>query len=98
MKIEKIQKRFTKIIEGCKGLSYEERLEKLNLTTLEERRHRADLIQVFKIINDKEKTYPEDFFTFSERMRRINSMKMYKKRVNSVAATPRAPSMTVWSC
>ena len=83
MKIEKIQKRFTKIIEGCKGLSYEERLEKLKLTTLEERRHRADLIQVFKIINDKAKTYPEDFFTFSERMGRINSMKMYKKRVNS---------------
>jgi len=83
MKIEKIQKRFTKIIEGCKGLSYEERLKKLKLTTLEERRHRADLIQVFKIINDKAKTYPEDFFTFSERMGRINSMKMYKKRVNS---------------
>ena len=31
MKIEKIQKRFTKIIDGCKGLSYEERLEKIKI-------------------------------------------------------------------
>ena len=83
MKIEKIQKRYTKMIEGCKGLNYGERLERLSLTTLEERRHRADLIQVFKIINDKGKTYPNDFFTFSKRTGRKNTMKLYKKRVNS---------------
>ena len=83
MKIEKIQKRYTKMIEGCKSLSYGERLERLSLTTLEVRRHRADLIQVFKIINDEGRTYPNDFFTFRERTGRKNTMKIYKKRVNS---------------
>ena len=32
-----------------KGMSYEERLQKLKLWTLEERRNRQDLIEVFKI-------------------------------------------------
>ena len=37
------------MIKGMKGKSYEERLQKLNLWSLEERRSRQDLIQVFKI-------------------------------------------------
>jgi len=39
----------TRIIPGFKKLSYEERLRKLDLWTLEERRNRADLLQVFKM-------------------------------------------------
>jgi len=50
--LEKVQKRFTKMIHGCRALKYEERLHKLSITTLEERHNRADLIQVFKILND----------------------------------------------
>jgi len=40
--LEKIQQRFTKMIKGMKGKSYEERLQKLNLWSLEERRNRLD--------------------------------------------------------
>ena len=36
--LEKVQRRFTKMIKGMKGKSYEERLRKLNLWSLEERR------------------------------------------------------------
>ena len=46
--LEKVQRRFTKMIKGMKGKSYEERLQKLNLWSLEERRNREDLIEVFK--------------------------------------------------
>ena len=48
--LEKVQRRFTKMIKGMKGKSCEERLQKLNLWSLEERRNRQDLIEVFKIL------------------------------------------------
>ena len=50
-KLESIQHRSTK--KYClKNLSYEERIKKLKLTTLEKRRKRGDLIQMFKIIKN----------------------------------------------
>ena len=50
--IEKVQQHFTKRINGLKDLSYEERLVKLKLPSLEYRRLRGDLIEVFKIVNN----------------------------------------------
>ena len=47
--LEKIQRRYTKIINDMKGKTYEERLRCLRLWTLEERRNRQDLIEVFKM-------------------------------------------------
>jgi len=47
--LEKVQNRATKTISTIKHLSYEDRLQRLGLTTLEERRKRADLIEQFKI-------------------------------------------------
>jgi hypothetical protein len=47
--LEKIQHRFTRLIPGLKQLDYNTRLNRLNLWTLEERRNRADLIELFKI-------------------------------------------------
>ena len=69
--LERIQKRFTKMISGCKKMNYGQRLEKLNLTTLEERHHRADMIQVFKVINDRSNVYPAKFLELNERPGRI---------------------------
>ena len=51
MAIEKCQMDFTRIIHGMGFLSYSERLQKLGLTTLLERRMRGDLIEAYKIIN-----------------------------------------------
>jgi len=47
--LEKIQRRFTKMVKGLGGKTYEERSQMLNLWTLEERRNRQDLIEIFKI-------------------------------------------------
>lgn len=49
LKIEEVQRNFTRMIEGIGLKSYRERLEELSLTTLLERRVRGDLIECFKI-------------------------------------------------
>ena len=51
LEIESVQRTFTRIIEGMTDLTYKQRLEKLNMTTLLERRMRGDLIETFKILN-----------------------------------------------
>jgi hypothetical protein len=49
--MEKVQKRATKMITGCKHLSYEERLKYLCLPTLKFRRFRGDMIETYKIMS-----------------------------------------------
>jgi len=49
-KLEKVQRRATKLVPALADLAYEERLAKLKLTTLKERRGRGDMIEIFKII------------------------------------------------
>ena len=46
-----MQRQYTRLIEGVGILPYRERLEKLRLTTLLERRMRGDIIETFKILS-----------------------------------------------
>ena len=48
-RLERVQHRFTRMVPGLKGLEYGGRLERLKLMTLEERRNRSDLVELFKI-------------------------------------------------
>ena len=50
MKLENVQRAFTRLIDGIGLLPYDERLKGLNLTTLLERRARGDLIETFRIV------------------------------------------------
>ena len=52
--IEQVQRRATRIVPGLKDLCYEDRLKVLGLPTLLYRRDRADIIQIFKILNKYE--------------------------------------------
>ena len=51
MAIENVQGQFTRAIDGVGLLTYENRLKKLGLTALLERRARGDLIETFRIIS-----------------------------------------------
>ena len=53
--LENVQGRATKLVSGISHLSYSERLRALGLPSLEYRRERADVIQVYKILHDIDK-------------------------------------------
>jgi ribonuclease P/MRP protein subunit RPP40 len=79
--LEKVQRLATRMISGCKGLSYDERLKKLDLFSLERRRVRGDLIEVFKIFKGISGLSVKDFFvTFDTgKVTRGHSMKVNKQ-------------------
>ena len=63
--LERVQHRFTKMVPGFRQLTYEQRLKRLGLWTLEERRNRADLLEVFKMYKGLSLTPFSRFFTIS---------------------------------
>ena len=48
-KLESTQRAFTRYISGCQGLSYWDRLKKLNLMSLQRRRERYVILHLWKI-------------------------------------------------
>ncbi|XP_051873382.1 RNA-directed DNA polymerase from mobile element jockey isoform X2 [Pristis pectinata] len=53
--LERVQRRFTRMIPGMKGLKYDERLSALGLYSLEYRRMRGDLVATFKMLTGKDR-------------------------------------------
>ena len=53
------------MVSGLSGSTYEEKLEEIGLTTLEERRTRGDMIEVYKILTGKVDVSPETWFTMA---------------------------------
>ena len=60
--IEKVQRRFTKMIPSLRNLPYTERLKRLNLFSLRHRRRRGDLIQLFSLIRENSEMVNEYYF------------------------------------
>ena len=77
-KIECVQKRATKQIPGFNNLSYPERLKKLKLPTITYRRIRGDMIETYKIINEK---YDPEASSFLKLL--LNSGNRFSRRNNS---------------
>ena len=80
-KLERVQRRVTKLIPRLRNKSYEERLSELNLFSLSKRRLRGDLIEVFKIVKGIENMNVEKYFTIdTSNTTRNNGCKIIGKR------------------
>ena len=76
--IESVQRRATRMIPELTDLDYSSRLKNTNLISLEMRRLRADLIEVFKIMKELEGIKIEDFFELQKSCARGHSLKISK--------------------
>ena len=77
--LERVQRRATRIIKGFKDLSYKDRLDRCELTTLKTRRDRGDMIEVYKIVNQLDNVDEEIFFKrSSESKTRGHNFKLVK--------------------
>ena len=78
--LEKIQRRATRMMEELRGMEYEERLRQTRLVTLEARRTRADITEVFKIMKGLEGLNREDFFEMEvDKRTRGHTLKILKR-------------------
>jgi len=65
-----------------KSLSYTDRLQKFGLTTVETRRLRGYLLEVFKMFKGFDNTVLNDFFKLSSTTLRGHTLKIYKPHVH----------------
>ena len=84
VEIEKVQHRMTKLVPELSNLPYHERLKKLKLTTLEYRRKRSDIIQIFRIAKGFDNLNFTDFFELDTNSRtRGHNLKIKKTYCNT---------------
>ena len=75
--LESVQRRFTKRIPGLETLSYDARLQALNMITLERRRLHFDLVFCYKVLNGPIGGVPDNYgLELSTRKSRGNSFKL----------------------
>ena len=82
-KIERVQRRATKLVPEIKELSYEERLKSLDLFTLAHRRTRGDMISMYKIMSGLYDIEPTDFFKPNVTKTRGHKFKLYPTTSNT---------------
>lgn len=80
-RLERVQRRATRGMDGFRGVDYEGRLQELGLMSLETRRKRADLIEVFKILRGITGAVQGMGLVRDEGGRRGHEFKLYKGRV-----------------
>lgn len=83
-KLERVQRRVTKMIPRLKNKPYEERLRELNLFSLSSRRMRGDLIEVFKMFHGLDNVNINDYLNVNRSNNtRTNGFKLTGKRFQS---------------
>ena len=80
--LERVQRAATRLVPELRRYAYAERLHRLGLPTLKERRRRGDMIEVYKIATGKERIDKEQFLKFGDRHYELrgHTMKLGKER------------------
>ena len=82
--LERVQRRFMRMVPGLGDLEYGKRLGVLGLLTLEERRNRSDMVEMYRVLKGLSAIPTEKFFELNGSCRtRGNSMKIVKKVVQT---------------
>ena len=81
MELESVQRKYTRFVDGIGLLPYKDRLKKLRITTLIERRARGDIIELFKIFRGL-CSYRSSLFKFSRSGMNIVLTKKYENISN----------------
>ena len=71
--LEKVQRRALRMITDQGDASYDEKLKRIGLTTLQARRERGDLLEVFKCMNDINGLDKNDYFEFVQERHTIET-------------------------
>jgi len=99
-KIERVQRRATKMIPELRNRSYEERLIALGLTTLEKRRLKVQLTETYKYLNGYTTANSARLFERDQNQRlRNNGQKLVNRRFTTTVAQQFFPIKitTVWN-
>ena len=75
-KLERVQRAATKMTPELQDLPYEERLARMQLTTLEKRRERGDMIILFRLLNGMENIDRGDLYEMNVRETRGHGRKL----------------------
>ncbi len=98
-KLERIQQAATKQPESLRDYTYEERLERLDLTTLERRRGRGDITMMYRLYEGLENLDREDLMVRDEsgtrKNRKILKKISYRRDVKKYSFPHR--SITTWN-
>ena len=82
--IESVQRHYTRCIIGMSELDYEKRMRVLDLPSLEYRRMRGDMIEVYKITHGlHDPLTTKSLVTYNNSSTRSNNYKLIKPRVNT---------------
>jgi ribonuclease P/MRP protein subunit RPP40 len=80
--IEGVQRRAIKLIKSLKDETYENRFKKIHLTSMETRRLRGELIEVFKMFKGMDNLDFHKFFQLTNAPTRGHSLKLVKHGCN----------------
>ena len=83
-RLEKVQRRATKMVQNLRHMDYPNRLRTLGLPTLEYRRQRADMIQVYKIMAGLEDMEIDNLFQISTSRTRGHTLRIHQKRARTM--------------
>ena len=77
-KIERILRAATKMIPRLRDMTYENRLQELNILSLEQRRERGDMIAIYKLMTGKDYIDREELLVWDSRETRGHGCKLRK--------------------